>query len=111
MVDTFSIPTIPEEPVDYYSLFPNTANPKLVMEPGMLPAGVDIHTATDIYQTLIALNLDTSVNECISDMLDDSKDEKPKRKLYMIILPCSYYLYRKLSVAMYYNMNGIRIPY
>ena len=80
MVDTFSIPTIPEEPVDYYSLFPNTANPKLVMEPGMLPAGVDIHTATDIYQTLIALNLDTSVNECISDMLDDSKDEKTKEE-------------------------------
>lgn len=78
MVDSFSLPNIPSEMIDYSELFPNVDRPRPMIQPGILPIGIDIHTATEIYQTLIALNLDTAVDDCLSSILDDQCDKKAK---------------------------------
>lgn len=78
MVDCFTLPNIPEEMVDYNNLFPKADCPRPVIQPGVLPVGIDIHTATEIYQTLIALNLDTAVDDCLTNILDDRCDENEK---------------------------------
>lgn len=78
MVDSFSLPNIPDKMVDYNELFPRVGCPRPIIQPGILPIGIDIHTATEIYQTLIALNLDTAVDDCLTSILDDKSDEKAK---------------------------------
>ncbi|CCF56634.1 hypothetical protein KAFR_0B03370 [Kazachstania africana CBS 2517] len=78
MVDSFTLPTLPESPIDYNSLFPTSQNPKLNIQPGILPDGVDVHAAAEIYQTLVALNLDTAVDDCLTKTLDESTDDKTK---------------------------------
>lgn len=78
VVDSFNLPPALNEMVDYQNLFPNPMKPKLTITPGLLPMGLDVHTAEEIYQTLIALNLDTSVDDCLSKILDDSIGDELK---------------------------------
>ncbi|GAV56115.1 hypothetical protein ZYGR_0BA00210 [Zygosaccharomyces rouxii] len=78
VVDSFNLPPTLDEMVDYQSLFPNAMKPKLTITPGLLPMGIDVHTAEEIYQTLIALNLDTSVDDCLSKILDESVNDEVK---------------------------------
>ncbi|GAV51235.1 hypothetical protein ZYGR_0AD04180 [Zygosaccharomyces rouxii] len=78
VVDSYDLPPTPNEMVDYQSLFPNAIKPKLTITPGLLPVGLDVHTAEEIYQTLIALNLDTSVDDCLAKVLDESVSDELK---------------------------------
>ena len=71
MVDSFTMPNICQNNIDYLTLLANSDHARFLIEPGVLPVGIDTHTATDIYQTLIALNLDATVNDCLDKLLDD----------------------------------------
>lgn len=78
MVDSFTMPNISQSNIDYQTLLANSDHAKFTIEPGVLPVGIDTHTATDIYQTLIALNLDTTVNDCLDKLLNDECTESTR---------------------------------
>ena len=78
MVDSFTMPNVCHGSIDYQTLLDNSDHAKFTIEPGVLPVGIDTHTATDIYQTLIALNLDTTVNDCLDKLLNDECTESTR---------------------------------
>lgn len=78
IVDSYSLPQLPAEPIEYRKLFPSAEAPHILLKPGILPPGVDIHSAMEIYQTLIALDIDTAVDNCLSDILNDDIDKGTK---------------------------------
>ncbi|CDF88728.1 ZYBA0S03-00562g1_1 [Zygosaccharomyces bailii CLIB 213] len=80
MVDSYSEPPELNDKIDYDKLFTSSSKSKLLITPGLLPVGIDIHTAEEIYQTLIALNLDTAVDDCLNKILDDSAAEEMKEQ-------------------------------
>ncbi|KAK5780052.1 hypothetical protein RI543_002592 [Arxiozyma heterogenica] len=79
MVDSYSLPSIINTEVAYESLFPKDPTDFTII-PSLLPEGIDTHTTAEIYQTLIALNLDTAVNDCLAILLDDKVDKITKDK-------------------------------
>ncbi|CCD27286.1 SWI/SNF catalytic subunit SNF2 NDAI_0K00950 [Naumovozyma dairenensis CBS 421] len=83
MVDSFTLPDFSQK-VTYDSLFPTATDPTLHIQPGFLPPGIDIHTATELYHTLIALNIDTSLDECLNTILstEDANNLKQNDCLY-----------------------------
>ncbi|CAL9736143.1 transcription regulatory protein Snf2p [Monosporozyma servazzii] len=78
MVDSYTLPSVVNSDVPYETLFPKEAT-DFTITPSVLPEGIDTHTATEIYQTLVALNLDTAANDCISVLLSDSSSQLEKR--------------------------------
>lgn len=79
MVDSYTLPSVVNSDVPYESLFPKDGT-DFTITPSVLPEGIDTHTATEIYQTLVALNLDTAANDCISVLLSDTASELEKKK-------------------------------
>ena len=79
MVDSYSLPNVTNAEVAYESLFPKDPTDFTII-PALLPEGIDTHTTAEIYQTLIALNLDTAVNDCLRILLDDTVDKITKDK-------------------------------
>ncbi|SSD61606.1 related to Transcription regulatory protein SNF2 [Saccharomycodes ludwigii] len=51
--------------VPYKDLFNNKA--KII--PSLLPPGIDVHSALEVYQTLVALNVDTEINNILLEVL------------------------------------------
>ena len=79
MVDSYTLPSVVNSEVPYEALFPKEST-DFIITPSVLPEGIDTHTATEIYQTLIALNLDTAANDCLSILLDESSSQEEKDK-------------------------------
>ena len=75
MVDTFSPPTFAETPVEYCSLFRSQQNPKLYIYPGYLPDGLDVRLAVEAYQTLIGVDIDSSLDDCLADILEATENK------------------------------------
>lgn len=81
MVDSFSLPDFYTKAVTYDDLF-SMNNEPLVIEPSVLPTGIDVHSAMDIYQTFVALNIDISVDECLNSIIDENTDENAREEAY-----------------------------
>ncbi|AET40640.1 SWI/SNF catalytic subunit SNF2 Ecym_6258 [Eremothecium cymbalariae DBVPG len=77
IVDSYSVPKVPNV-VDYVDLFTSAKNPKLMIQPGILPMGMDVHSAMEVYQTLTALDIDTSVDDALNSLSDESLGETEK---------------------------------
>ena len=88
MVDCFSYPEqggIPGStplvpPISYTDLL-NQQN--LSITPSLLPVGLDPRSAMETYQTLIALDLDTSLDFCLQQLLESDSQVKDKGELIM----------------------------
>ena len=77
IVDTYMPPSLPPV-VPYDTLFTSSSSPKLMLQPGILPTGIDVHSAMEVYQTLIALDIDTSVDDALYKLLDSSLSKQEK---------------------------------
>ncbi|KAM3163815.1 Transcriptional regulator [Lachancea thermotolerans] len=80
VVDSYSLPNFPDTAVEYKELFPSKDRPRVMLQPGVLPPGIDVHSALEIYQTLIALDIDTAVDSCLSDTLNEDADVETKKR-------------------------------
>ncbi|CDO92424.1 unnamed protein product [Kluyveromyces dobzhanskii CBS 2104] len=87
MVDCFSYPehglssSKPETTsINYIDLL-NQQN--LYITPSLLPVGLDPRSAMETYQTHIALDLDTSLDFCLQQLLDSEIEAKEKKDLIM----------------------------
>ena len=77
IVDAFSLPNM-ETKVDYEKLFPTSETSKQEIYPGLLPTGLDVHSATELYHTLTALNIGTTIDAFLNDIVSDKTDEETR---------------------------------
>lgn len=78
MVDCFSYPETASR-VNYTDLF----NDQLHITPSLLSTGLDPRSAMETYQTLIALDLDTSLDFYLQQLLSNHFDEEARNQLIL----------------------------